>query len=142
MPNETAVSAAAKTDVAQVDLAESDIAVPVAVSAQPSAEAQSREERAVMLRRGLRRMRTVATLLLVLMTAIFIATSMAKVDWVWLPYLRAFAERLLAKGAAGVMIDPDSSNHRARRAYARAGFVELGEVETASGPAMLMTFGP
>jgi uncharacterized membrane-anchored protein YjiN (DUF445 family) len=57
-----------------------------------SAPAQPSEERAAMLRRGLRRMRTIATLLLVAMTAIFIATSLAKVDWPWLPYLRAFAE--------------------------------------------------
>jgi uncharacterized membrane-anchored protein YjiN (DUF445 family) len=41
---------------------------------------------------GLRRMRTVATLLLVLMTAIFIATTAAKLDWPWIPYLRAFSE--------------------------------------------------
>jgi uncharacterized membrane-anchored protein YjiN (DUF445 family) len=77
LPTETAASAAAKTDI---------------VSVQPSAEAPSSEARAAMLRRGLRRMRTVATLLLVLMAAIFIATSVAKVDWPWLPYLRAFAE--------------------------------------------------
>jgi uncharacterized membrane-anchored protein YjiN (DUF445 family) len=64
----------------------------IATSGHPAAEAASVEERTVMLRRGLRRMRTVATLLLVLMTAIFIATSVAKVDWPWLPYLRAFAE--------------------------------------------------
>ena len=45
-----------------------------------------------MLRRGLRRMRTIATLLLVVMTAIFVATTMIKYDWPWLPYVRAFAE--------------------------------------------------
>src|SRR6201999_2853921 len=43
-------------------------------------------------RTGLRRMRLFATLLLVLMTAIFIATTVIKVDWAWVPYLRAFAE--------------------------------------------------
>jgi uncharacterized membrane-anchored protein YjiN (DUF445 family) len=53
---------------------------------------QSFEERAVALRRGLRRMRVVATLLLVAMTIIFIATITIKHDWVWLPYLRAFTE--------------------------------------------------
>jgi uncharacterized membrane-anchored protein YjiN (DUF445 family) len=52
----------------------------------------SAEERVVMLRRGLRRMRTIATLLLVLMTVIFVVTTMTKYDWVWIPYLRAFAE--------------------------------------------------
>ncbi len=41
---------------------------------------------------ALRRMRLVATLLLVLMTVVFIATTAVKVDWPWIPYLRAFAE--------------------------------------------------
>jgi uncharacterized membrane-anchored protein YjiN (DUF445 family) len=41
---------------------------------------------------GLRRMRLIATLLLVLMTAIFVATTALKLDWPWVPYLRAFAE--------------------------------------------------
>jgi uncharacterized membrane-anchored protein YjiN (DUF445 family) len=41
---------------------------------------------------GLRRMRTIATALLVLMAAVFVATSLVKFDWPWLPYLRAFAE--------------------------------------------------
>jgi uncharacterized membrane-anchored protein YjiN (DUF445 family) len=40
----------------------------------------------------LRRMRAIALLLLVLMTVIFVATTAARVDWPWLPYLRAFAE--------------------------------------------------
>jgi uncharacterized membrane-anchored protein YjiN (DUF445 family) len=57
------------------------------VGAQPD-----REERIAMLRRGLRRMRTFATLLLCLMTLIFVATILIKRDWAWLPYLRAFAE--------------------------------------------------
>ena len=43
-------------------------------------------------RAGLRRMRLLATLLLVLMTVIFIATTAIKVDWPWIAYLRAFAE--------------------------------------------------
>jgi uncharacterized membrane-anchored protein YjiN (DUF445 family) len=43
-------------------------------------------------RADLRRMRSIAFLLLVLMTVIFVATSLARVDWPWLPYLRAFAE--------------------------------------------------
>jgi uncharacterized membrane-anchored protein YjiN (DUF445 family) len=37
-------------------------------------------------------MQTIALLLLVLMTVIFIATTAARVEWPWLPYLRAFAE--------------------------------------------------
>jgi uncharacterized membrane-anchored protein YjiN (DUF445 family) len=37
-------------------------------------------------------MRLLATLLLVLMTAIFIVTTAVKLDWPWIPYVRAFAE--------------------------------------------------
>jgi uncharacterized membrane-anchored protein YjiN (DUF445 family) len=48
----------------------------------------SMEER----RRALRRSRTFATLLLVLMLVIFIATSIGVKQWPWLAYVRAFAE--------------------------------------------------
>ncbi len=43
-------------------------------------------------RADLRRMRTIATLLLVLMTMVFVATAALRVDGPWLPYVRAFAE--------------------------------------------------
>ena len=43
-------------------------------------------------RRALRRARTLATSLLVLMLAIFIATSVGMKHWPWLAYVRAFAE--------------------------------------------------
>ncbi len=43
-------------------------------------------------RAELRRMRTIATSLLVGMTLIFIATRFAPPGWVWAPYLGAFAE--------------------------------------------------
>jgi uncharacterized membrane-anchored protein YjiN (DUF445 family) len=43
-------------------------------------------------RRALRRARTLATSLLVLMLAIFIATSIGVKQWPWLAYIRAFAE--------------------------------------------------
>jgi uncharacterized membrane-anchored protein YjiN (DUF445 family) len=43
-------------------------------------------------RAALRRMRLLATLLLALMTAIFIVTTAVKLDWPWIPYVRAFAE--------------------------------------------------
>lgn len=43
-------------------------------------------------RTELRRMRTIATLLLVMMVAIYIAMRRAPADWVWAPYLSAFAE--------------------------------------------------
>ncbi|MDQ3558113.1 MAG: acetyltransferase, partial [Pseudomonadota bacterium] len=55
-------------------------------------------------------------------------------------FLRAFAEMLIAGGAPVVAIDPDLDNHRARRAYARAGFVGDDDVETGEGPAVLMLF--
>jgi len=41
---------------------------------------------------GLRRMRAVATLLLVLMAIVFVATTALKLDWPWIPYVRAFSE--------------------------------------------------
>src|ERR1700753_2517131 len=43
-------------------------------------------------RRALRRARTFATSLLVLMLVIFIAASMGVKQWPWLAYVRAFAE--------------------------------------------------
>jgi aminoglycoside 6'-N-acetyltransferase len=55
-------------------------------------------------------------------------------------FLRALALMLIAEGASAVAIDPDSDNHRARRAYARAGFVGEEIVETKEGPAVLMVF--
>jgi uncharacterized membrane-anchored protein YjiN (DUF445 family) len=58
---------------------------PTALLAPPQRDIDPR-------RAGLRRMRLFATLLLVLMTAIFIATTAIKIDWPWIPYLRAFAE--------------------------------------------------
>jgi uncharacterized membrane-anchored protein YjiN (DUF445 family) len=66
---------------------------PATAAASSPAIAQiTREERIAMLRQGLRRMRTVATLLLCLMALIYIATIEIKYDWPWLPYVRAFAE--------------------------------------------------
>jgi uncharacterized membrane-anchored protein YjiN (DUF445 family) len=43
-------------------------------------------------RRALRRARTLATSLLVLMLAVFVATSIGMKDWPWMAYVRAFAE--------------------------------------------------
>jgi uncharacterized membrane-anchored protein YjiN (DUF445 family) len=40
----------------------------------------------------LRRMRVIATLLLVAMTVVFVATSFAQAQWEWLAYVRAFSE--------------------------------------------------
>jgi aminoglycoside 6'-N-acetyltransferase len=56
-------------------------------------------------------------------------------------FLRRLATRLRDGGAPVVAIDPDEDNLRARRAYARAGFVGDTLVETGEGPAVLMLFG-
>src|SRR5215467_4999502 len=42
--------------------------------------------------RELKRMRALATLLLALMTLVFVLTTVTRLDWPWLPYVRAFAE--------------------------------------------------
>jgi aminoglycoside 6'-N-acetyltransferase len=57
-------------------------------------------------------------------------------------FLRMFAEMLTANGAAAVVIDSDARNHRARRAYACAGFVGDEVVDTDDGPVVLMLFKP
>jgi aminoglycoside 6'-N-acetyltransferase len=55
-------------------------------------------------------------------------------------YLRLLAERLCADGAPLVVIDPDASNLRARRAYAKAGFVGETPIPTPNGPAVVMVY--
>jgi len=60
----------------------------VATEGPPSLAGTGRDTKVA----DLRRMRVVATSLLVLMTLIFAATTAVKLDWPWLPYLRAFAE--------------------------------------------------
>jgi aminoglycoside 6'-N-acetyltransferase len=55
-------------------------------------------------------------------------------------FLRALAQSLIDEGAPMVAIDPDVENHRARRAYAKAGFVGEEVVETGEGPAVLMLY--
>jgi aminoglycoside 6'-N-acetyltransferase len=57
-------------------------------------------------------------------------------------FLRLLAQHLRAEGAPAVAIDPDVTNLRAQRAYARAGFVGDTVVETGEGPAVLMEFAP
>src|SRR5215813_3499943 len=42
--------------------------------------------------RELKRMRAIATLLLAFMTLVFVVTTMTRVNWTWVPYVRAFAE--------------------------------------------------
>jgi uncharacterized membrane-anchored protein YjiN (DUF445 family) len=48
----------------------------------------------------LRRMRAIATLLLVLMTTVFLITFWAKADLPWVPYVRAFAEAAMVGACA------------------------------------------
>lgn len=57
-------------------------------------------------------------------------------------YLRLLAERLCDEGAPLVAIDPHADNLRARRAYAKAGFVGERPVATEAGPAVLMIYDP
>ncbi len=49
---------------------------------------------------GLRRMRLIATLLLASMAIVFIATSVVKLDWSWIPYVRAFSEAAMVGACA------------------------------------------
>jgi aminoglycoside 6'-N-acetyltransferase len=55
-------------------------------------------------------------------------------------FLALFAAILIEEGAPIVAIDPDVENVRARRAYARAGFVEEAVVQAAEGAVALMVF--
>jgi aminoglycoside 6'-N-acetyltransferase len=55
-------------------------------------------------------------------------------------FLKLLAGYLIDGGAPVVAIDPDAENHRARRAYARAGFEEAGGVAAEQGPVVLMLF--
>jgi aminoglycoside 6'-N-acetyltransferase len=55
-------------------------------------------------------------------------------------FLRQRAAQLIAEGAPLVAIDPDTANLRARRAYAKAGFIGDTIVATAPGPVVVMIF--
>jgi aminoglycoside 6'-N-acetyltransferase len=55
-------------------------------------------------------------------------------------FLRERATELIAAGAPVVAIDPDASNLRARRAYAKAGFAGERVIATAAGPVVVMIF--
>lgn len=55
-------------------------------------------------------------------------------------FLRQHVERMFAEGVPAAGIDPHPDNAAARRAFAKAGFVEVGgPVETAWNRAILMT---
>lgn len=55
-------------------------------------------------------------------------------------FLRRLAERLISEGAPVVAIDPDVANLRARRAYAKAGFVEDRSADTRGDAVSVMLF--
>jgi aminoglycoside 6'-N-acetyltransferase len=53
-------------------------------------------------------------------------------------FIRCFVGIRLKSGAPRIVTDPDPSNARAVRAYAKAGFEKAGMVDTPDGPALLM----
>ena len=53
-------------------------------------------------------------------------------------FVRAFIDRLFARGVPRIVIDPRPDNPRAIRAYEKAGFVPQHEIATPDGPALLM----
>jgi aminoglycoside 6'-N-acetyltransferase len=57
-------------------------------------------------------------------------------------FLRLRAIRLIAEGAPIVAIDPGAVNRRARRAFARGGFIEIAVVPTDRGPVALSCLSP
>jgi RimJ/RimL family protein N-acetyltransferase len=68
------------------------------------------------------------------------ARSSTETERIMLPLLRALARILIGEGAPLVAIDPDVGNLRARRAFARAGFVEDAVVQAEEGLVALMVF--
>ena len=68
-----------------------ELARPAAAEAAPLGYSDAFKTQAER-RAELRRMRTIATMLLVLMAAIYLAMRRAPATWVWAPYLSAFAE--------------------------------------------------
>ena len=57
-------------------------------------------------------------------------------------FIRQFVDRLLASGIPRVVTDPDPGNHRAVRAYTRAGFQSDRVIDTPDGPTLLMVRDP
>jgi hypothetical protein len=57
-------------------------------------------------------------------------------------FLRVFTGMRIAEAAPAVAIDPDADNHRARRAYAHAGFVGGDVAETDDRPVVVTVFRP
>jgi aminoglycoside 6'-N-acetyltransferase len=53
-------------------------------------------------------------------------------------FIRQFIEGLLDSGTPRIVIDPSSTNPRAIRAYEKAGFRRVHEIDTPDGRALLM----
>jgi aminoglycoside 6'-N-acetyltransferase len=56
--------------------------------------------------------------------------------------IRSFVDDRLKDGAPRIVTDPDPANHRAIRAYEKAGFKRDRMVDTPDGPALLMVRNP
>jgi len=56
--------------------------------------------------------------------------------------LRAFAQRLIQQGHQTIIIDPDSANTRAVRAYEKAGFTAIPHLLGHTGDTLIMQYGP
>jgi aminoglycoside 6'-N-acetyltransferase len=56
--------------------------------------------------------------------------------------IRCFVDDRLKSGAPRIVTDPDPANHRAVRAYEKAGFEKAGMVDTPDGAALLMVRNP
>jgi aminoglycoside 6'-N-acetyltransferase len=56
--------------------------------------------------------------------------------------IRAFVDGRLENGAPRIVTDPDPANHRAIRAYEKAGLERDRMVDTPDGPALLMVRNP
>jgi aminoglycoside 6'-N-acetyltransferase len=52
--------------------------------------------------------------------------------------IRSFVDRLFGAGTPRVLTDPAPDNHRAIRAYEKAGFRQIALVETPDGRSLLM----
>ena len=76
-----------------------ELARPAAVEAAPLGYSDVFKTQAER-RAELRRMRSIATMLLVLMAAIYLAMRRAPATWVWAPYLAAFAEAAMVGACA------------------------------------------
>ena len=54
--------------------------------------------------------------------------------------LRTFTERLMQEGYTTIIIDPDPANHRAVRAYEKAGFRAIPRLQGRTGDTLIMQY--